>query len=691
MAAAISNSGYAVISGDNQTFQSYTYNEKLKWSIRQATAEEMQTVKNVPEGATNKDYVVIKNYEDIQGNGKGLILPYAVPKGYAEGQKMYDEYITDDTNEFTSKLSWGHVVYLSTEQVSNNITTQNSTQVKPEDKLGKMLADFFSGLLNGLVSALGLFSLEELMFNAGNRGATYYYGIIPMSWMGSVNLLNLLATVVATFVIGVSIIRMLIKRNIAAVTPSVKAELMDGVKDMFIVMAGVLMFMPALYILLNFNSVLVSAMRDMAPSTTNLGLNTGTWLGIVGPLMSLAYVFIQIMLNISYIVRAVTLALLIGFAPFFIALFAAGPASKKISVTWLKEIISNIFMQTFNAAILLIFANIGNFGTLSVIERFALLISFIPLTKFFKSALMNLGSGADTVAEKSGGAFSNLAAGMAIGGLGAIFDGKTPKGGKQQAGGSGGTGGYNDVTSGMTEAVENKESFMGKVGSAFKDPKATYNSTKEKAKSVINDPIGTVSSIGEKTKSGLKGLATVDNAKEGFKLLGKGAAVAVGAGVSLGSAATGGNPLLANKAMFDGVRSMGNQVEGWFGDSPEDPITVQGNELVEDGISGFNEGATMFTRDTKNSINDNEGKDFKNAIDLYNKKPEHLENPAEIIYDDSHSSIVGVKIPGVGGKTIVRRDTNTNKVISTESTYVGKDKLDNFSSEVLKPFVKKKE
>ena len=112
----------------------------------------MQTVKNVPEGATNKDYVVIKNHTDIQGNGKGLILPYAVPKGYAEGQEMYDEYVTTDTKEFTSKLSWGHVVYLSTEQVANKITLQNNTTMKQEDKLSKMFADFLHGIVNGFAS-----------------------------------------------------------------------------------------------------------------------------------------------------------------------------------------------------------------------------------------------------------------------------------------------------------------------------------------------------------------------------------------------------------------------------------------------------------------------------------------------------------------------------------------------------------
>lgn len=331
-------------------------------------------------------------------------------------------------------------------------------------------------------------------------------------------------------------------------------------------------------------------------------------------------------------------------------------------------------MQTFNAAILLVFSNIGAYGGLSVIERFALLTSFIPLTKFFKSALMNLGSGADAVSDKSGSAFSNLAAGVAIGGLGAIFDGKTPKGGKPQGSGSSGSGGgYGDVTSGMVEVAGEKQTLRGTVG-------GLVGGAVNKGKEVVKNPKGALDSA-------LK--ATPGVLKETAKLYGKAAAGAAAVGTSMGSAATGGSALIGTKALVDGFRSGVNQVEGLFGPDAEDPITMQGFELANDGFSGFSEGTTMFSKETRNTINADSGAKFNEALEKYNTNPVNAENPVEPVYNDTHDSIIGVKIPGVAGKTIVRKDEQ-NKVIASESTFVGKKRLDNFKNEVLDPFVPKK-
>lgn len=573
-----------------------------------------------------------------------------------------------------------------------------------------MVSEFLNTVTDGIAGAIGLYSVEELMFNAGNRGAVYYFGIMPISWLNPVNVLNLIATVISMVVIGISIIRMLIKRNMAAIAPSVKAEMMEGVKDLFVVMAGIMLFMPALYVLLNFNEVIVSAMRDMAPSGSPLGLTSGSdFLGIIAALLNIAYIFIMIMINITYITRAVTLALLIGFAPFFISLFAAGPASKKISGTWMKELISNIFMQTFNAAMLLVFANIGSFGSLSVLERFALLISFIPLTKFFKTSLMNLGSGSDAVSDRAGGAFSNLATGVAIGSLGAVFDGKTPKGGKGSGAPSGsGVSGQDkemsQMTSGMTEFDTGKESLRGRVGSVAKDvltqsPKETLRKTGQS----LRETGAKMKELPEKVKEnvprmlkatpGMIGKHGPGVIKEAGKLTLKAAATGAAAGVSLGSAATGGSAILGNKAVFSGIQSMQNQAEGWFGgsDYEGEKVVAQGSELAADGISGFSEGATMFTKDVRENINKDEGSDFKKSLEAYNEKTENANNPAEIIYNDNQSAIVGVKIPGVGGKTVTRKDPSTNKVISSESSYIGKGRLDEFKTDVLSKYTPKKE
>lgn len=347
--------------------------------------------------------------------------------------------------------------------------------------------------------------------------------------------------------------------------------------------------------------------------------------------MQIAYLFILIMLNVTYLIRSVTLALLIGFAPFFISMFGAGGAAKKVSATWLKELISNIFMQTFNAAMLLVFTNIGAYGSLSLIERFALLISFIPLTKFFKAGLMNLGSGSDAIGEKTSGAFTNLASSMAAGLLASKLDGKTEKDGKT-----------------VSRDGKSQEGSKHSFGQASNAGSGTGG--------------GSAS-----TKNSLKG-----GLGEAGRLAGKGAAIVAGAGISMGSAATGGSPVVGNAVMFKSIQSGANQVEGWFQPEDEEELTVQGSELSPMGISGFDNDKVMFTSEGRDSVNNNKEKFIEN-VEAYNQQ--HETAKMDIIYDDAGNNIVGMRIPGVEGRTTTTRDPETGKTMFSESTYGGQKSL----------------
>lgn len=332
LSAAIANSGHAAINGGDPN-KIYSYG-KLQWKIRQASENDMKSIRGIPAGSSTTDYVVITNRAS-SGNSWGteVVVPYLYPKGYSAGQDLYGQQQTSaDHAQITSKLSWSHVVYLSGAHFSKGGTVQNPGTVNKEDALSKLLSGFISSLVGAFTGMLGMQTVEELMFNAGTRGSTYYFGTMPMSWLQPVSTLNLVASVVSLIVIGVSILRILIKRNMASITPSVKADLMEGLKDMFIVALGVLLFMPFLYILLRFNNTIVEALRNLSPSGSSLGMTKGAgFYGIGEAFFQLIFVFILLMLNITYIIRAITLAMLIGFAPFFISLFGAGAASKKIS------------------------------------------------------------------------------------------------------------------------------------------------------------------------------------------------------------------------------------------------------------------------------------------------------------------------------------------------------------------------
>lgn len=270
LSVEIANSGRSAIASNNTDFVEYSYG-KLSWSIRQAKESDMGAIKNIPMGLTHKDYVVVAN-----NDGKTIVVPYLYPKGYSPGQESSGQQITQvSIEEITPKLSWGHVVYLANEHRLIGGTVQNPGTINKDDVFSKIISDMLSALTTFFTSMLGLHTVEELMFNAGTRGATHYFGIMPMSWLQPVNVLNLVATVISLVVIGISIVRMLIRRNIATITPSVKADLMEGVKDMFIVSVGIVLFMPFLFIILNFNETIVVALRNLSPSGAVLGLTKG--------------------------------------------------------------------------------------------------------------------------------------------------------------------------------------------------------------------------------------------------------------------------------------------------------------------------------------------------------------------------------------------------------------------------------
>ena len=612
----------------------------------------MKNIKDIAKGSSYSDYVVVKNYKN-----KTLVLPYYVPKGYTQGQALYGTTLSNiKTDEVNAKLSWGHVTYMANAQMLKGSIASNPATLQKDDAFTKMISSFFNGIISGITTFLGLYSVESLFYNAGERGANYYYGMMPIGWLNAINVVNILGTVLALIVIGIAIVKMLIQRNMAAITPSMKMDMMSNIRDLFVVMVGIALFMPMLYILLNFSDVLITAIRNFSPAGASLGLADGAGaFGITSIIINLAFVGVLIALNITFLIRAVTLSILIGFAPFFVALFAAGPAAKKISTLWFKELISNIFLQVFMALVLLIFSNISAYSTLNTLERFALLISFIPLTKFFKGSLMNLGSGSDAVAEKTGGSLGTMAGAFVAGSLLSRFDGKSEKNGK------------------MVDSGKAADASMvnPNVVSSVNTPTSSLASNKEKLKGGFSNALDKVKTIA----------GNASKPSEIGRLVGKSAVMGLGVAASLGSAASGGNPLLGNSALVGAGNSIFNQAEGWsIPDSvPEDVNVSQGHELTADGISGFNNDTLMFSPEARKNINESPEaqSQFVSSVEAYNQKSENIGKEISLKRQDSNGAIFGAVIPEVKGKTTFMKDEK-GKVISSESSFTGKGKLDNF-------------
>lgn len=102
LARYLSNSAYTVVSGNTISYREFSYAEKLKWSIRQATADD--AIKGIPSGSTFRDYVVIKYHGASEA--QALVVPYLFPKGYSTGQALDGDTTTQLGDESTTeKLS----------------------------------------------------------------------------------------------------------------------------------------------------------------------------------------------------------------------------------------------------------------------------------------------------------------------------------------------------------------------------------------------------------------------------------------------------------------------------------------------------------------------------------------------------------------------------------------------------------
>lgn len=98
---SIANSGYTIMANNTTSFTEFRHGDTLRWSARRAVQADMEDVRGVMAGLTYRDYIVIRNH-----SGATVVLPFFVPKGYSQGQRLYGQQLTSaNIDEMTEKLS----------------------------------------------------------------------------------------------------------------------------------------------------------------------------------------------------------------------------------------------------------------------------------------------------------------------------------------------------------------------------------------------------------------------------------------------------------------------------------------------------------------------------------------------------------------------------------------------------------
>lgn len=351
-------------------------------------------------------------------NGDRLL--YGQAKGYHDA----DDFSATSKNKGSNGVITWPMIALNA--VANwavsDVTYTQAQKVTNDDKFSQAVTSFLSGFVNTLISVLGIVPLTDLIFNAGSRtrDAGVYNGIARISWFQATNVVLVLFEMLAVFVIAFALAKMLWEAQRQTLNMNEKLNLWSNIKNLAITL-GLLMIYPEIFQLLtwlNFTLVKVLLENTGSGQVANIwaqftGMGGSAAIAtIAGVIISIVYLFLNIYFFFFYTFRAIFIMVLNAVAPLYISSIALGEQYVPTFITWFKELIGNIFVQSFQAIVLMIFTTISlKGGGLKPLEMIFLVCALIPMSSWFKQSLQIQGKFTDELTQGALG--SSLALGTA--------------------------------------------------------------------------------------------------------------------------------------------------------------------------------------------------------------------------------------------------------------------------------------
>ncbi len=459
-----------------------------------------------------------RQYVTLQGQGREgeEKYLYSMIKGYST-QKLEDGsdsplYTPDmGTSEEMDKITWKDIADYAEMNAKQGVYYASANQNRKGSIGENFLTKVLSSISLGLQSLLGLYPVGDLVFNGGAK-ATYFYGIMSYDWMSKTSGFFIIFQALALMFVGLALIRLLNKRILATVMPSERVSLQEGIKNLLLTLGLLLMILPFITMLSKLNFELVNILSSFSPNYAFFGLSGGygvDYNNISGALLSFVYFFLSIYLNVVFILRGVTIAFLTATAPIFVISIAFG--KNDYFTTWFKELVANIFIQSFYAFIIVFFLSIQSSSR--TIEVIAISFSLIPLTKTFRAIIFgNSGGMLEQIAGNTQGVMTGAAVGIGAG----LAVGGSAIAGEVAANGGWGT----TIKEGFKGGVSNFQSGVKGFVQGAKDTwnKGTtpqYKFGFKPSQDDINPRGSDKDTIGENVQKLRETQGTVDNPKEG--------------------------------------------------------------------------------------------------------------------------------------------------------------------------------
>lgn len=345
-----------------------------------------------------------KGYYDTNKNLKGPLEETVGPEYAAESRKKENAYIT-----------WGQLAMQAGVNADIRGTQSVDTARDTMTLIGQGLGADLTGTITSVRSLLNLAPVQELILNMGSRSVTHYYGVMTQDMYNTAKSVYMLILTVSLLALGALIVKMIHQKMISTTNIIAKTSLMEGLQDIVFVAVMLALFPSIFELLLELNYWIVRTFSFSSSYLQAYGISGAKVLGLeslAGFMVSTMFLSIDAYINTTYLVRAIVVSFLFAIAPIMTISYAWGPMQKKLYFSYIRELVGNIFMQSFHAITMCFFAGY-NTTNMSAMEAIASTYCFIPITQLFRSLVIGSQGGfSEQLGGKLAGQLTNTAMGM---------------------------------------------------------------------------------------------------------------------------------------------------------------------------------------------------------------------------------------------------------------------------------------
>ena len=373
-------------------------------SVGSATFSPMDLSGDALEPFLLDDTVSASDYVKVTStSGETHYLLWRIQKGYAGS--AHPKGLRAASKEDTAYITWETLLF---EAIGNtllsgdNQVSASSVTVSSPNALEKAVVALFGSIVTGIRGILGLWSLDQLVFNAGNRGhSSYIHGVFPSGWEPVIWAFFALSEMLALVFLLYSIINNVLRRAAATTNLMGRMRAWEQLKDIAVVAVALAMLPVFLNILMSLSFNLTGVIRGatlpdtIAELRSDVAASSGS---IGGAIVQIMYLGIDIYYNFFYLLRSMTVAVLIIVSPICLVASTFDSKYKMMAGSWVKELLANVLIQPIHA---LVFTLILLVPTSShKIDNIIMVYATIPLTMALRTMFFGTAGGlSDRVAS----------------------------------------------------------------------------------------------------------------------------------------------------------------------------------------------------------------------------------------------------------------------------------------------------